>query len=183
MKKKPPDGMSVPEFLAGFAMTGRIEGVGLDSTPDEWERQLGSDFVDDHDRKQFRRDYGLVELGFWREEGNWTCGLISVQVHRLWHDRETIGPAGLREKHGDFPKAVRFVELRDELGRSGNELVLVEDEVPNGYRRYYVPPGKAVMLVDAAPGPRDPEDPPYGSLWSLSAAPLPWINPMKVHKK
>lgn len=152
--------MSMLDLLTDVATHGGIERAGIQDTPAAWERSLGSDFLDDSAKKRFRRDYGLVELGFWRVDGEWRCGSLALQVHRLWLDADALGPASLRAKYGDFPRSVRFADLRLRLP----ELQRIADSDTREYERYYVPGSKvAIMVITGAVDGGLPT----GSVWAL----------------
>ncbi|MGI8648278.1 MAG: hypothetical protein DLM55_04420 [Acidimicrobiales bacterium] len=103
--------MSGLDFLVDFAATGDIEGVGLGSSPYEWDQIIGADYVDDVQKNQMRRDYGLIELTFWHTDGAWLCTGISVQAHRLWWETADLVPAMLQKKYGEFPRSGQFNAL------------------------------------------------------------------------
>ena len=147
------------DLLADIATRGAVEGVGIHATPAEWERALGSDFIDDRAKKRFRRDYGLIELGFWRTEGDWRCGTLAVQVHRLFHGAATLGPVSLRARYGDFPSSVPFADFR----RGLPDLAYIKDSDTTEYERYYVPATKVTIMVVTAGS----AGPPAGSVWAL----------------
>lgn len=151
---------SALDLLADIATRGVVEGAGIRATPAEWERAIGSDFVDDRVKKRFRRDYGLVELGFWRVGGEWRCGLFALQVHRLWSGAETIGPASLRTRYGEFPPSVAFADLRPRLP----ELRYIPDSDTTRYERYYLPGSKVAIMVSVS---NVDGGPPAGSVWAL----------------
>lgn len=135
--------MNVLDLLTDVARHGTVEGVGINATPADWERTVGPDFVDDRAKKRFRRDYGLVELGFWRLTGEWRCGSLALQVHRLWWGADKVGPLSLQAKYGDFPTWVPFTDLRSCLP----ELKYIEDSDISEYERYYMPASKVTIMV------------------------------------
>ena len=173
--------MSVLDFLAAVAVSGQVEGAGIQSTPEEWERALGADFIDDRAKKRFRRDYGLVELGFWRVDNTWRCGSLAIQVHRLWWHADSLGPARLGEKYGDFPKTVPFETLRDRLTAVGPRTAprSIQDTDTGEYTRYYVPASKVVLMVVSLEVDRTEDGLPAGSVWSLNLTDNAdaWIQP------
>lgn len=156
------------DLLADIATRGAIAGVGIRSTPAEWERAVGSDFLDDHAKKRFRRDYGLVELGFWRAGDEWRCGSLAVQVHRLWLGTDTIGPASLRQRCGGFPSSVTFADLRPLLPG----LRAIADSDASEYARYYLPGSKITITVTTSSVEGYP---PAGSVWALHLTDEPEI--------
>jgi hypothetical protein len=155
------------DFFAGFAVSGRVEGVGLSSSPEDWSEHLGTAYVDDKSKskKRLRRDYGLVELGFYRGAGGWQCFLISIQAHRLWWDSNNV-PARLLSKYGSFPRAVSFEELRRSLRSLGHEPSLIEDQEPSDQTRYYIPETKVLVGVHS-PKQQEADDMPRGTIWAM----------------
>jgi hypothetical protein len=156
------------DFFVDFAVTGRVEGVSINSTPEDWSDRLGADFIDDESKskKRMRRDYGLVELGFYRVEGAWRCLGIGIQVHRLWWNSDNV-PAKLRSRYGDFPRIVPFEDLRERLSALGHEPRLIEDEQPFEYTRYYIPDTKILIGVLSPERGEDFDDMPAGMLWAM----------------
>jgi hypothetical protein len=172
--------MSALKFFTDFALNGQIEGVGLNSTPAEWAEGLGTDFIDDKSKsgKRLRRDYGLVELGFVRAEGSWSCFLISIQAHRLWQYHSNV-PRKLIEKYGEFPRSVQFDEVRRALHALGYEPELVADEHRSDTARYRIPGAKVLIAVVSREAESDYL--PTGSIWSmeLSESSDIWARPHK----
>jgi hypothetical protein len=168
-------------FFVDFAVSGRVEGVGLDSAPEDWSEHLGKDYIDDisKSKKRLRRDYGLVELGFYRPGGAWRCFLVSIQAHRLWWDNHNA-PAKLRSKYGPFPRVILFEDLRRELSALGHEPSLIEDEDPSDQTRYYMPEAKILIGVNT-PKPQEEDDIPSGAIWAmhLSEDADIWARPRK----
>jgi hypothetical protein len=118
-KPEPGSVTSALNFFAGLAVNGQIQGVGLNSAPEQWAENLGTDFLDDKSKsnKRLRRDYGLAELGFFRVNGLWSCFLISLQVHRLWRYDDNV-PQKLLERYGEFPKSAQFEDVCGVLRRA-----------------------------------------------------------------
>ena len=169
--------MSLPGFLADFAVSGRLDDAGIHSTPEEWQQVLGDDFIDDRAKKRFRRDYGLLELGFWRVGSGWQCGSVSVQVHRLWRD-PMIGSITARSGHGGFTRSIAFDDLRASLAQRGRTPQLIDDADMTEHTRYFVPASKVLLLV-VSPGWATEDGPPAGTIWSLSLSDNAdaWIRP------
>lgn len=159
--------MSALSFLVDFALNGRIEGVGLNSPPEQWAESLGTDFIDDRSKsnKRMRRDYGLVELGFHRSEGSWACFLISLQVHRLWRYPDGV-PQKLLGRYGEFPRSIQFEEVRSALQLHGSEPQLIADDNGADTARYYVPPVNVLIAVVAGEA-EQLNDLSAGSIWSM----------------
>lgn len=168
------------DFFVDFASTGHIEGIGLGSSLEEWDRSVGVDYVDDSKKKQLSRDYGLVELTFWRSEEAWQCTNISIQTHRLWWD-SSQGPAKLLKKYGDFPRSVLFEELREKLDPLDRAPNLIEDQKKSDYTRYYIPESKVLIIILSSPVPKNLDDMPRGMIWSmnLSVNSEVWIKPFQ----
>jgi hypothetical protein len=169
-------------FFVDFAVSGRVEGLGLDSVPEDWARHLGKDYIDDisKSKKRLRRDYGLVELGFCRPAGVWRCFLVSIQAHRLWWDSDNV-PAKLRSKYGSFPRAIVFEDLRRGLSALGHEPSLIEDAEPSDQTRYYMPETKILVGVNS-PKRQKTHDMHSGAIWAmhLSEDADVWARPRKT---
>jgi hypothetical protein len=171
--------MNAPNFFVDFAVNGQVEGVSLNSTPEDWTLNLGPEFIDDKNKNntRMRRDYGLVELGFLRAEGLWNCFLISLQVHRLWRNNNNVPPR-LVARYGEFPKSVPFRELRTILSEVGYEPQLIADQGPSDTARYHIPStGVLIGVVSKEAGEHD--NAPAGSVWSmhLSQSSNTWARP------
>ena len=151
--------MSVLDPLVGTAIHGAVGGVGIQATLEDWQRVLGTDFIDDPAKKRFRRDYGLAELGFWRVDGKWRCGSLALQVHRLWYGADDIGPASLKARYGGFPAAVSFADLRSRL----TGLTRIADSDTSEYERCYVSRTKVTIMVMTT----SVDGRPPGSVWAL----------------
>jgi hypothetical protein len=171
--------MSALGFFVDFAVNGHIQGVSLNSTPEEWIESLGTDFVDDKSKKnkRMRRDYGLIELGFFRVDGSWSCFLISLQVHRLWQNDGNV-PRKLVDQYGEFPKQVQFQELHIALRALGFDPQLIADEHSSDIARYHIP-GANVLIGVVAKAAEEPNSIPAGAVWAmhLSANSEVWARP------
>jgi hypothetical protein len=176
--------MSALSFFVDFAVNGHIEDVGLNSTPEEWAESLGTDFVDDKSKsnKRLRRDYGLVELGFFRAGGLWSCFLISLQAHRLWRDDGNV-PQKLIDRYGEFPRSVQFEQFRRALSMLGYEPQPIVDDQGSHTARYYMPFTKALIAVVSNEVQKF-DCMPVGSVWAmhLSENSNIWSRPPKGHR-
>ncbi len=132
-------------FFRDIATTGAVEGLGLDAEPDQWSRSLGTAYVEDIRRGRMRRDYGLVELSFFRTAQAWKCLEISVQVHRLAYPHEDVVPITLSRV--PFPDRVLFADLNRVIQDSGAEVEEIVDVAKSWYRRYYIPESSALVHV------------------------------------
>jgi hypothetical protein len=172
--------MSALDFFTDFAVNGHVEGVGLNSTPEEWTENLGPDFIDDKSKsnKRMRRDYGLVELGFFRADGLWNCFLISLQAHRLWRHGDV--PQKLVDRYGEFPRSIQFDEVRRVLSALGYEPELIADEQGSDTVRYHIP-ATNILIAVASAEVEEFEYLPAGSVWAmhLSQGSDVWARPRK----
>lgn len=170
---------SVLNFLADFAIPGQIEGVGLNSAPEEWAENLGTDFIDEKSKsnKRLRRDYGLVELGFFRSDRRWKCFLISLQAHRLSRCDDHV-PQILVDRYGEFPRSIQFEDVRRILRARGYEPESTEGEDGSDTARYRIP---ATGVLIAVVSREDLNNVPQGSVWSmhLSESSDIWTRPRK----
>jgi hypothetical protein len=173
--------MSALEFFTNFVTSGRVEGVGLNSTLGEWADSLGSDYIDDKSRsgKQLRRDYGLVELGFLRRNKLWSCFLISLQVHRLWQYDDNV-PQALIDRYGEFPRSLQFQDLDRALLALGYEPKPIADEDGSDIARYSISVSNVLIAVIARAA-EESNYPPVGSVWAmhLSGNSDNWARPVK----
>jgi hypothetical protein len=168
-------------FFTEFAIRGQIQGVGLGSIPEEWAQNLGTGFIDAKSKsnKRSRRDYGLVELGFLRVGGFWSCFLISLQVHRLWRYDGNV-PKELIGRYGKFPKSVQFQDLHRALRALGYEPLLIADEPDSDITRYRIP--RTSMLIGVVAKAEDGSNSmPVGAIWAMhhSENSDVWARPVK----
>lgn len=172
--------MTALDFFIDFAITGQVEGVGLNSKPDDWSENLGADYVDDRRKNQMRRDYGLVELGFARVERTWRCATISIQAHRLWWHADNVPPK-LRRRFGAFPRSIPFEETRKRLRELDHEPHPIDDQQKSDHERYYVPGTKILIYVLSAKPADDLDGMPPQTLWSmnLSVDSEVWAMPLR----
>lgn len=110
------------DFYAQAATSGTVLGLGPGATPAQVEERLGGDFFDDRQRAVFRRDYGLLEISFYRDS-SWVCGAISIQVHRLLRGRVDVVPPVLIEEFGEFSARIKFHHLERVIDRAGFSVV------------------------------------------------------------
>ena len=159
--------MSALEFLTDFITSGQVEGVGLNSTLEEWAENLGTGYIDDKSRsgKQLRRDYGLVELGFLRVNKLWSCFLISLQVHRLWRYDDNV-PQKLVDRYGEFPGSFQFQDVDRALLALGYEPKLIADEHGSDIARYHVRVANLTIGVVATTSDVS-NSLPVGSVWAM----------------
>ncbi|GAA0829116.1 hypothetical protein GCM10009525_27430 [Streptosporangium amethystogenes subsp. fukuiense] len=125
------------DFYAKAATSGVVFGVQLSSTPAEVEERFGADFLDDRQRGVFRRDYGLLEFTFFRDP-DWTCGAISIQVHRLLEGASDSVPSVLIQEFGEFSPCVKLSSLKREVGTLGFYLSEAPDQTSPDFTRFLV---------------------------------------------
>jgi hypothetical protein len=152
------------DFFVDFAASGRVEGIGLNSTLEDWSEHLGDNYVDDIKKKQMRRDYGVVELGFNRAGEQWRCVGIGIQAHRLWWTTGSVPPKLSRE-YGYFPSVIRFDELRNRLKFLEHEPLLVDEQ--EDFAKYSIPVTGVLMYIVSPRRPDRPGGLPAGALWSM----------------
>lgn len=150
------------------------EGIGgptADSTPEEWERALPGDFLEDKRKKFMRRDYGLVEVFFVRVDQQWSCSGFTIQVHRLSDGGEGSVPAYLREKYGDFRSSVRIEELTASLEGADLPLTRMENYSGKEFSQFKSPSGRVAVYVLTDPLPDSAHRISRGEFWSISVTP------------
>ncbi len=74
--------MDYLDFFGEFLARGRVLGVGVESSSEEWDGALGEDYVENRRKGMRWRDYGMVEATFGRSHKYWTCSAVSIQSHR-----------------------------------------------------------------------------------------------------
>ncbi|MEU4837010.1 hypothetical protein [Nocardia testacea] len=182
MKAREKKSLSDLDFYVHFATRGEVLGAGIGTNPAEWEAKLGSDYIDDRVQTLMRRDYGLVELSFDEDKGEWPCFGISVQTHRLnWGDVSTV-PVLLRNEYGEFAPRVAFDELAALVTGLGYRIEPDNDATTTDIHRYRVPESGARVFVVAAVDPygsadvdaEDPVEHRVGDVWSINLSPAWW---------
>ncbi|WP_052851255.1 hypothetical protein [Streptomyces avicenniae] len=151
-------------FYTHFATTGQVYGLGIGSTPEQWTGELSEGFLDDRQKKRLRCDYGLIEVGFSREQQQWKCFGVSVQVHRLASGDGLI-PQRLQEDHGPFRSHVPFDELSADIGARNVPLEELSGPGLSGYTAYKTTVGSTTIYISAQDD--DPLHRP-GDIWSIT---------------
>ncbi|WP_201297909.1 hypothetical protein [Nocardia sp. CY41] len=182
--RKASERMSLSDlgFYAHFVTCGEVLEAGIGTNPAEWEAKLGSDYIDDRVQTRMRRDYGLVELSFEEDKGEWSCFGISVQTHRLISGEVSTVPVLLRTEYGEFAPRVGFDELAALITGLGYRIEPDHDATTTDIHRYRVPESGARVFVVADADPYgcadvDAEDPAghrVGDVWSINLSPVWW---------
>ena len=146
---------------------GRVLDTHPGMTPQEVEVVLGAGFVEDinKNKKMMRRDYGLIEFTFSRDNG-WVCITISIQLHRLAYHGASIVPNALQAAYGPFPERVRFEDLKNALQASGGELHAV-DQPGKGFEGYSINETRNTIYVTSDDS-SDHHGPNRGEVWGIS---------------
>ncbi|MFF4569273.1 hypothetical protein [Streptomyces sp. NPDC001410] len=156
--------MSELEFYVKAALQGEILGARLGTSPEIWEENLGSDFLDDARKSLMRRDYGLIEVTFAKSRGSWESVAASLQIHRLAHRLDGMIPPPVTVAHGTFSAHVRIGEFRRELEMQGGTLREVTDSSRPNFVHYQEPSiGSSVYVVNLAHTPLE-----EGDIWSIT---------------
>lgn len=159
--------MSACQFLVEVLKSGAVQGLGLDAQPDAWEAMLGSGYVDDVRKGRMRRDYGLVELSFFKEGDIWQCFEVSLQVHRLAMGIPDVVPDSLIEEYGKLESRVRFSDLQANATAEGLQLAQIRDPGGHLHSRFSVMESKAIVhVLEADSG----DNLRQGDIWSVSLA-------------
>ncbi|MEE1941121.1 hypothetical protein V1L54_17215 [Streptomyces sp. TRM 70361] len=124
------------DLYVDLIKNGEVLGVGLGSSPEEWESRLGDDYLDDQRKGQWRRDYGLIEVSFQKREKKWECFGFSAQVHRLRPEKSGIVPGALERAYGRFELSPLFAELADRLDREGLHIEELGSPSMGGFVRH-----------------------------------------------
>ncbi|WP_395576848.1 hypothetical protein [Streptomyces sp. BK79] len=159
--------MSAFQFLVEVLKSGAVQGLGLDARPDAWEAKLGSGYIDDVRKGRMRRDYGLVELSFFKKGEIWQCFEVSLQVHRLAKDIPDVVPSSLIEEYGEMESRVRFSDLQANATAEGLQVAQISDRGRHFHSRFSVMESRAIVHVletDSGDSLR------RGDIWSVSLA-------------
>ncbi|MBO3752717.1 hypothetical protein J5X84_42275 [Streptosporangiaceae bacterium NEAU-GS5] len=140
------NGLSYLDFYAQVIVDRAVLGLGMGVSPDDVAERLGDEYLDDRQRDRLRRDYGIVEFAFARASG-WSCGGISLQVHRLAHSQDRIVPLPLIEKFGKFPPLTSFVELGSALARFGVQYFADEQAPDSDFKTFRNAGSKTEIIV------------------------------------
>lgn len=159
--------MTCLSFFTDASVTGHVRGLGLGSSPAQWEQALGDDYIDDVRKGRMRRDYGLVELSFLRAAGSWDCVEISIQAHRLSLPSEDLIPESLIRTYGAFSDRIAFSDLRKSILEVGASVEAIQDATRSRYSRFWIPDSRALIHVT---GERlsEPGIPTSGDVWSIA---------------
>jgi hypothetical protein len=146
-------------------VSGQVLGVAAGATDGEVARALGADFLDDVGKKRMRRDYGLVELYFQREGGEWRCAGITLQVHRLTEVGVDMVPAPLAARYGAFRPVVPFAAVADAVRAGGRELAL--RSVTADFGQFLLPGTGSHLTAARVPADDDAAEPVFSEVWSI----------------
>ncbi|WP_406729514.1 hypothetical protein WJ438_40400 [Streptomyces sp. GD-15H] len=159
--------MSAFQFLVEVLKSGAVQGLGLDARPDAWEAKLGSGYVDDVRKGRMRRDYGLVELSFFKEGETWQCFEVSLQIHRLAAGIADIVPISLIEEYGKLESRIKFSDLQANATAEGLQVAQIGDRGRHLHSRFSVMESRVIVHVletDSGDILR------RGDVWSVSLA-------------
>ncbi|OBQ48256.1 hypothetical protein A4U61_24075 [Streptomyces sp. H-KF8] len=159
--------MSAFQFLIEVLESGAVQGLGLDARPEDWEARLGSGYIDDVRKGRMRRDYGLVELSFFKKGEIWQCFEVSLQVHRLAKDIPDVVPSSLIEEYGELESRVRFSDLQVNATAEGLQVAQIGDRGRHLHSRFSVMESRAIVhVLEADSG----DILRRGDIWSVSLA-------------
>lgn len=159
--------MSAFRFLVEVLKSGTVQGLGLEARPGAWESKLGSGYVDDVRKGRMRRDYGLVELSFFKDGGTWQCFEVSLQVHRLATGISNIMPSSLIEEYGKLESRINFSDLQANATAEGLQVAQIGDRGRHLHSRFSVMESRVIVHVletDSGDILR------RGDVWSVSLA-------------
>lgn len=152
-------------FFVDVVASGAVAGIGSGDDLDTVVARLGENYMDEHNSRALRRDYGLVEF-YWdwsTAADRWTLTGFQVEVHRLALGSDV--PARLGERF-QFASRVPFEWLRTGVERLGLyfEEITTEADLP-GYRRFWCAETGTGVLVLTMALPDEPYEP--GDVWSI----------------
>lgn len=139
--------MSAFRFLLEVLGLGTVQRLGLDAKPEAWEAKLGSEYVDDLRKGRMRRDYGLVELSFFKEGEIWQCFEVSLQIHRLATDFSRIVPSSLIEEYGPFESRIKFSDLQANATIEGLQVTQIDNRSGHLHSRFSVMESGVIVHV------------------------------------
>jgi hypothetical protein len=157
------------DFFLDFASTGRIFGMGIGSSPDDWSAVLGDEFGDflasEH---ELARQFGLIDAYFGDISGEWRCHRISVRPGELYRFDDWV-PGPVRERYGQFPGRVPFDEVADRLAQAGVEVDHLIRTSEASLEEYWIPRSGVTFRALAAYQADDFPALRIGDLWSAGA--------------
>ncbi|MEU5546609.1 hypothetical protein AB0G85_30100 [Streptomyces sioyaensis] len=154
------------DFYVAAATRAEIGGATLGADVSQWGDVLGDDCVEDVRKSRMRRDYGLIEIFFERRAATWRSTGFSLQIHRLALG-ESMVPAALPRRYGNFRSRVGFEELHKAIQRTGSDVE--ELERVGEYRHYKIPKSNASIYVVYEADTALPVA--YGDVWSINTLP------------
>ncbi|MGW0516163.1 hypothetical protein [Crossiella sp. NPDC003009] len=143
--------MSDIDFYSDFtASSGKVLGLGVGSTPDEWSQKLGNEF----DENQFSegsisRDFGFIGLDFLRVDNVFSCHLLILAIHKLDMNLEhwDAVPEALHSAYGKFSSRVPLDALIDPLENRGLTLLRIRRGITIDLDRIWIPETRVEISV------------------------------------
>lgn len=160
--------MSDLDFFVESAIDGKVLSVGVGASPTEVEECLGTDYIDDHQRRLFRRDYGLVEFFFERVGKNWICRTITIQVHRLAYEGAEAVPLPLQGTCGLFSRFIAYNRLESAIKTLGFRVAPVVSDPASDFRKVKVEEIESEIVIVDDCSSRRGVGPGYNDIWSIS---------------
>ncbi|WP_431971306.1 hypothetical protein [Nocardia sp. bgisy134] len=138
------------EYLADVACTGSLLGLRNGATVADIDGAFGDpSYVDDMDkrRKNFRRDYGLIEFGFQSDPLlGWTCFSAIIAVHRLRWNAHV--PSSIAALVGEAPLVISLSDLKESIALRGSSIRKMDTEF-HDFKYYSIPSSRAQVIVTA----------------------------------
>jgi hypothetical protein len=162
--------MTPIDFLSQFAATGRVLGVGVRSEPADWDGLLGADdtAVTEKSTKNWRTDYGIVEVSFRKANDVWECYNISIQTHRLQWGRPLMEKT-LSQRYGiPFPAGFDANDLLTAAQNAGTPFQPEEFPLDASYDKYVAAGSQVTMLAKHRDASENAELPNI-YVWQLNA--------------
>jgi hypothetical protein len=155
------------EFYTDAILSSRVLDVGPGSAANEVEQALGPVYIDDARKKTMRRDYGLVEAHFSRQENSWICFGLTIQVHRLAESSAEIVPAPLRESYGQFDRFLDSRRLMKAVEERHGRWIAADDQSPQEFQTLWVASTQSVIHVVCNRARHRNGQPGFEDVWSI----------------
>ncbi|WP_317443220.1 hypothetical protein [Streptomyces collinus] len=154
------------QLCATLMATGRIFGVGIDSSVSEVDQALRGEYVEElsDGGVDARRDYGWIEISLTKRE-QWVLVGATLELHRLSGNADLIRDV-LSESGVAFEGYTSWLELKEQFLSSAGDSSL-QCMQQGDYMEYRNPDVKVSVFVVNDETERD-EWPGQGDVWSIA---------------
>ncbi|AGS69417.1 hypothetical protein [Streptomyces collinus] len=154
------------KLCATLLATGRIFGVGIDSSVSEVDQALRGEYIEElgDSGVDARRDYGWIEISLTKRE-QWVLVGATLELHRLSENADLIRDV-LSESGVAFEGYTPWLELKEQFLSSAPDSSL-QCTQQGDYMEYRNPDVKVSVFVVNDDTERD-EWPGHGDVWSIA---------------